>query len=49
MEDSNYEDEGTNYYRGIAVGLIGYIFKRYVLQRILDWLNWFEIMLLIII
>ena len=36
MEDSNYEDEGTNYYRGIAVGLIGYIFKRYVLQRILD-------------
>ena len=49
MEDSNYEDEGTNYYRGIAVGLIGYIFKRYVLQRILDWQNWFEIMILFII
>ena len=36
MENGDNEEEGTNYYRGIAVGIIGYVFKKYVLQRVLD-------------
>ena len=36
MGDDNDNKQGIGYYGGVAVGIIGYLLKRYVWRRVLE-------------